>query len=298
MTWLDKLERKFGRYAIPNISRYFVFASLIGYIVSFVDDLLLERTGAVLSGYLCFNMSYILHGQIWRLVSWVFCPPGGGSILTLIFLLCLIPMGNSLENIIGTFRMNVYMIGGVVITLLGGILVYFIGYPFFSVFDSISMMGLPYLSTYYILLSIFMGLAICVPDATVNLYFILPIKMKWMLIVYFLELGYELFTYFRSGLIIGLGMGTQIIFALVNLGLFFLFTRPHISRKQKKRQKQFRSQFSQPRPGSGITKHKCAICGRTELDDPNLQFRYCSKCAGSHEYCQDHLFTHEHIRFQ
>ena len=66
--------------------------------------------------------------------------------------------------------------------------------------------------------------------------------------------------------------------------------------KQKKRQKEFRAQFSQPRPGSGIARHKCAICGRTELTNPELQFRYCSKCVGNREYCQDHLFTHQHVK--
>ena len=64
----------------------------------------------------------------------------------------------------------------------------------------------------------------------------------------------------------------------------------------RSRRQQFKSQMRQPRPGSGITKHKCAICGRTELDDPNLEFRFCSKCDGNYEYCQDHLFTHKHIK--
>lgn len=300
MTWLNNLEKKFGRYAISNISNYFIFLAFIGYIISIFDSLMMNKIGMSISGMLSFNMYAILHGQIWRLVTWVFCQPGGGSILNLIFLLCLLSMGNTLENIIGTFRMNVYMFGGLILTLIGGILVYFIGYPIYSAYDAAIVNyapGMPYLSTYYILISIFMALAICVPDATVNLYFIFPIKMKWMLIVYFADLGYQLFLYFEGGgIVLGLGMGCQIIFALINLGLFFLFARPHMTRKHKKRRREFQSQFREPRPGSGITKHKCAICGRTELDDPNLQFRYCSKCAGNYEYCQEHLFTHEHIR--
>lgn len=300
MNWLNKLERKYGRYAIPNITRYFIFLALIGYIISLFDSVMAERIGVSLSGMMSFNMYAVMHGQIWRLVSWVFCQPGGMSILSLIFLLCLLSMGNALENIIGTFRMNVYMFGGVILTLVGGILVYFIGYPFFSKYDAYIMnvgVGMPYLSTYYILISIFMALAICIPDGTVNLYFIFPIKMKWMLIVYFVDLAYQLYVYFSGGgLFLGFGMGCQIIFALINLGLFFLFARPHMTRRHRKRRREFQAQFREPRPGSGITKHKCAICGRTELDDPNLQFRYCSKCAGNYEYCQDHLFTHEHIR--
>lgn len=297
MTWLDKLERKYGKYAIVNISRYFVFAAFIGYILDFADEMLSTRIGFSVVDFLAFDGYKILHGQIWRLFSWILSSPGGGSILSAIFLLCLLSMGNTLETIIGTFRMNVYMIGGVLISDIGGMLVYLLGYGVFSgLYKYNGIIGIPYLSTYYILLSIFMALAICVPNATVNLYFVFPIKMKWMLVVYFVDLGYELFTYFSFGIITGIIYGSGIIFALINLGLFFLFAKPgRISHKQKKRQKEFQTQFRQPRPGSGITKHKCAICGRTERDDPNLTFRYCSKCSGGKEYCQEHLFTHEHV---
>lgn len=296
MSFLDKMERKFGRYAIRNISRYFVFAAFIGFALSILDGILYERLGLSIENFLAFDGYKILHGQIWRLVTWIFSSPGGGSVLTILFLLCLIPMGNTLENIIGTFRMNVYIIGGILISDVGGILVYLFGHRIFSTMAAFGFVGIPYLSTYYILLSMFMALAICVPDATVNLYFVLPIKMKWMLIIYFVDLAYELFSYFSNGILIGVIYGSEIVFALINLGLFFLFAKPgRMSFKQKKRQKEFRSQMRQPRPGSGLAKHKCAICGRTEVSNPELLFRYCSKCAGSYEYCEEHLFTHNHV---
>ena len=133
--------------------------------------------------------------------------------------------------------------------------------------------------------------------------------MKWMLALYFADLAYEIYENFRVGsqfgsvlghnvgMIMGVVLSAQIVFALINLGLFFYFTKQRVSRKQKKRQKEFRAQFAaESRPGSGISKHKCAICGRTKLDDPNLVFRYCSKCEGNYEYCQDHLFTHKHVK--
>ena len=41
--------------------------------------------------------------------------------------------------------------------------------------------------------------------------------------------------------------------------------------------------------------HKCAVCGRTDTDYPDLQFRYCSKCAGYHCFCSDHIFNHVHF---
>lgn len=287
MNWMDKLEKKWGRYAIPNINRYLVFAVIIGYLIS--------RTGSEMLNFLAFDVQSILHGQVWRLITWVLIPPSSaGGInfaLTLLFLFCLIPMGRSLEMFFGTFKMNVYYIGGILFCDVAGILVYVITLLLFGA-------GIPvYMTTYYLLLSTFMALALCMPDATVNLYFVLPIKMKWMLIIYFAELGYEIFNYFRASWLVGIIYGSEIVFALANLGLFFYFAKRHVSHKQRKRQKEFRSQFNtNPRPGSGISKHKCAICGRTELDDPGLVFRYCSKCDGNYEYCQDHLFTHQHIK--
>ena len=283
MNWMYKLEQKYGRYAIPDLHKYFVFIYFIGIVLS-------EVGGDAILQYLYFSVPDILSGQIWRLVTWVFCGTTGG-IFSLLFLLCLIPMGRHLEHFLGTFRMNVYLFGGVIINTIGGLLVYLVSWLILGV-------GLPVsLSMYYILLSTFMALAICIPDATVNLYFILPIKMKWMLLVYFLELIYELYNYYKYAGIIGVAiLGSQVIFALLNLFLFFFFSKIRLTRKQKKRQQEFRAQMRQSRPefnGTG-SRHKCAICGRTEADDPNLVFRYCSKCTGNKEYCQDHLFTHVH----
>ena len=304
MNWIDKLERKIGRYAIPNITRYLVGFTLAGYILQMLLPNVLN--------YLEFSPADILHGQIWRLVTWIVmpAPAAGASVLGLIFLICLMFMGNSLEMCLGTFRMNVYIFGGLILNVVGGMLVYVI-----TLFTPLG--GVPlYLSPYYILLSIFMALAICMPDAQVRLYFVIPIKMKWMLLVYLLELGYEIYSYFRAGYsvaqamqlkggaaagtacMIGMIYAGEIIFALLNLTLFFYFIKKYIPRAQRKRQKEFRRQFSAaaPRPGSGITQHKCTICGRTEADDPTLVFRYCSKCEGNYEYCQEHLYTHQHVR--
>lgn len=283
MSFMDKLERKFGRYAIPELQKYFVYASAIGLFLGMFG------IGGQILDFLRFDMNAILRGQIWRLVTWVVDFNGGG-LFSLLFLFCLVPMGRTLESFLGTFRMNVYLIGGVLLNILGGIVVYLVTWIAFGV-------GFPiYLSTYYIMLSIFMALAIIMPDATVNLYFILPIKMKWMLLVYLLELGYEVYSYFSMHWVFGIQYGSQIILALVNLFSFFWLCKIRLSRQQRKRQREFRAKMnSEPRPGSQITRHKCAICGRTEKDDPNLTFRYCSKCSGNKEYCNDHLFTHTHI---
>ena len=279
MNWMQKLERKLGRYAIPDLHKYFIFALLLGMIIAEVKPEILYYTQ--------FSLPEILRGQIWRLITWVIYPQSSG-IFMIIFLLCLIPMGRHLERYIGTFRMNVYLVGGIIVSALCAILVYVVTVVFFGT-------GFPVLlSSYYILLSIFMALALCMPDATVNLYGILPIKMKWMLLVYLVELAYELYQYFSMHWVYGIVLGTQIVAALLNMCLFFFFTKTRLSRKEKKRQQEFKKQYSAPRPGANITKHKCAVCGLTEKDDPTLTFRYCSKCTGNKEYCNNHLFTHTH----
>ena len=146
-------------------------------------------------------------------------------------------------------------------------------------------------STNYINMSIFLAFAVMYPDMQVMLYFIIPIKMKWMAIVYAVLTLYEF-------IVSGWAGRVAIFMSLLNFIIFFFSTRnfKRYSPHEIHRRQQFKSQMRQPRPGSGITKHKCAICGRTELDDPNLEFRFCSKCDGNYEYCQDHLFTHKHIK--
>ena len=291
MNWMDKLERKLGRYAVPNLSRYFVGAIVLGYVLSMLSP--------GFTDWISYDVSAILHGQIWRLFTWIFMPTTSLDFFGLLFLLCVLMWGSSLESMLGTFRMNVFLWGGVILSDVGGILIYVITKLTLGTGASI------YLSTYYILMSMLLALAICMPEGEVRLYFVLPIKMKWMLVFELLYLAYIVFNTFKTmiayangtwlGWVLGLVQSSQIILAVANMFLFFWASKTHISRKQKKRQREFRAQFSNPRPGSGISQHRCVICGRTELTNPELQFRYCSKCTGNKEYCQDHLFTHTHM---
>ena len=289
MNWMDKLERKLGRYAVPNLSRYFVGAIVLGYVLSMLSP--------GFTDWISYDVSAILHGQIWRLFTWIFMPTTSLDFFGLLFLLCVLMWGSSLESMLGTFRMNVFLWGGVILSDVGGILIYVITKLTLGTGASI------YLSTYYILMSMLLALAICMPEGEVRLYFVLPIKMKWMLVFELLYLAYIVFNTFKTmiayangtwlGWVLGLVQSSQIILAVANMFLFFWASKTHISRKQK--QREFHAQFSNPRPGSGISQHKCVICGRTELTNPELQFRYCSKCTGNKEYCQDHLFTHTHM---
>lgn len=281
MNWLNKLERKLGKYAIPNLSLWLVMGYAVGCVLYFVNPNFLQL--------LTLEPYYILHGQIWRLVTWILIPETTNLIFAIIMMLFYYQLGQALEHTWGTFRYNVYIFSGMLFTLLGAFLLYGLIY---LVTGIPTPMGGAF-STYYINMSIFLAFALMYPDMQVMLYFIIPIKMKWLAIVYAVIILFDFFGTGWAGKI-------AIVMSLLNFLIFFLSTRnykryaPHeIHRRQ-----QFKAQMREPRPGSGITKHKCAVCGRTELDDPTLEFRFCSKCEGNYEYCQDHLFTHQHIKRQ
>ncbi len=283
MNWLNKLERKIGKYAISNLIIYLIGAYCIGFAISVVN--------ADLLGYLTLSPYHILRGQVWRLVTWIFMPTDSNLLFLLIMAIFYYQLGTTLERTWGTFRFNAYIFGGIIFTVIGAFLYYGVLYAINGgVTLEMLYMGY-YFSTNYINMSIFLAFATMYPDMQVLLYFIIPIKMKWMAYVYAVLTIYQLLMTEWAGRV-------SIVMSLMNFLIFFLSTRDfrRISPKEIHRRQAFRAQMRKPRPGSGITKHKCAICGRTELDDPNLEFRFCSKCDGNYEYCQDHLFTHEHIK--
>ena len=277
MNWLNKLERKFGRYAIHNLTLYLIGGYIIGFgVYMFVPNLL---------NLLTLEPAYILHGQIWRIISWVLIPPSGNIFTTVIMMLFYYSLGTALERTWGAFRYNVYIFSGILFTVIGAFLLYLIvgvdavGYGVFF-------------STYYINMSIFLAFAVSYPDMEVLLYFTLPIKMKWMALVYAALTIYDLV---RGNLFTRIA----IIASLLNFIVFFLSSRnvkPYMPKEQMRKRK-FKQEQERPHMTyAGGARHRCAVCGRTELDDPNLEFRFCSKCNGNYEYCQDHLFTHEHVK--
>ena len=146
-------------------------------------------------------------------------------------------------------------------------------------------------TTYYVSLSVFLAYAMSCPDMQILLWFVIPIKMKWMGLVYGVMILY--------GIISG-SMVTRIaiIASILNFIIFFLSTRnlSRYSPKERARKAKFKQQSAPHMTYANGARHRCAVCGRTELDDPCLEFRFCSKCNGNYEYCQDHLFTHEHVK--
>ena len=274
MNWLDKLEKKFGRFAIPNLTMYLIGAYIIGFGIYYFLPGLFK--------WLTLEPYFILKGQVWRVISWVLVPPSGSLISIIFIVLLYYSLGTALERAWGTFRYNVYLFSGIVFTVIGAFALYFIA--------GTGMIGYGGLfSTYYINMSIFLAFAVSYPDMELLLYFIIPIKMKWMAILYAVFILYG----FIAGNFIS---KVAIAASLLNFVVFFLSTKKGYSPKQQMRKKKYQKQSRPHMTYSNGARHRCAVCGRTELDDPNLEFRFCSKCNGNYEYCQDHLFTHEHVK--
>lgn len=276
MHFLNKMERKFGKFAIQGLMKYIILFYVAGYLI--------EILAPQAYGFLTLEPFMIFHyGQVWRLVSWVLIPPPTGNIIFMLIMIVLYyQLGTALERTWGAFRFNVYIFGGMIFTVLGALLLYVI----YGVNTPIPM-GSSF-STYYINMTIFLAFAVCYPDMRIMLWFIIPIKMKWMA-------GFYAALIIYSMVISSWGGRVAIIASILNFLIFFFSTRNYrsVSPKEVYRKRTYHRQVQQPK---NITRHKCAICGRTELDDPNLEFRFCSKCNGNYEYCQDHLFTHEHVK--
>ena len=288
------MEKKVGRYAISNLTLYLLIAYGIGYMTRFLMPELLQ--------WLTLEPGLILKGQIWRIVSWIFVAPAEKPIYFLLMVWLYYSLGTTLERTWGTFRYNVYIISGMLFTVIGAFVLYgvlcatydaaFIGG------QTLLLTGSGLFSVSYIYMSIFLAFAVTYPDMEVVLYFIIPIKMKWMAWVYGAIIVYNMISYVRVGLWV---MAVPILASLLNFVLFFFSNRNmhRYNPKEVHRRREFKKAMAQSRVNpatGGITKHKCAICGRTEKDDPNLEFRFCSKCNGNYEYCQDHLFTHQHVK--
>lgn len=293
---MSKFEKKFGKYAISNLSLILILCYVVGYVIQLIN--------ADFLSYLTLNSYAILHGQIWRLFTWIIVPPSSLDPFTIIMLLFYYNIGTSLEHTWGVYRYNVYILSGMLFTVLGSFvwlgIQYFWGGSILGLADH-SMLASMYFSTYYVNMSIFLAFAATFPDVQVLLMFIIPVKVKWLGILDGVMLAYDFLVakdiILAPGIVIQTAVLLRIVIAssLLNFLIFFIRSRNriHMTPKQMKRRMEFKQDV---RRNSKITKHKCAICGQTEDDDPNLEFRFCSKCKGNYEYCQQHLFTHTHVQ--
>lgn len=298
-------ERKFGKYAIKNLSLMLIICYGFGYLFQMVWPGFLQ--------YLYLNpYQIVFKGQIWRLVTWMIVPPSSFDFFTLLMLYFYYSIGTTLERTWGTYRYNVYIFSGALFTILGAFLLF--GYTLLFQRDVVALTGIGYydfvarmFSTYYVNMSIFLAFAATFPNMQILLFFFIPIKVKVMgiiygaLLVYQFLVGYgnELAGYGSEYAAINAGINTANRFvigaSLMNFIVFFITSRGkvHMTPRQARKRSEFKREIKKT---SKITRHKCAVCGRTEETNPELEFRFCSKCDGNYEYCEEHIFTHTHVK--
>lgn len=288
---MSNFEKKFGKYAISNLSLKLVVFYIIGYVLYFVQPAIFSL--------LTIDVSAILHGQIWRVVSWLLVPPDAGSNLffVAIMLFFYYSIGTALERTWGDYKYNVYIFMGIILTVISAFL--WTGFMRLTGLtgadlEYVTRIGATYFSTYYINMSIFLAFALTFPEARVYLFFVLPIKVKYL---GWIDVGFLLLSMFSGNS----AERFVIAAALLNVLLLFLRSRSGISYTpgEVRRRQKFRRSVEEGRKttvsGQG-TRHRCVICGRTEKDGDMLEFRYCTKCEGGLEYCRDHLFSHVHVK--
>lgn len=255
MNFLDKIERKFHKYSIPNLTIILIVGQAIVFFLDYSKMLTLDKF--ILIGDKVYN------GEFWRLISFLFIPIPSSIIFVIFVWYIYYLYGTALENAWGTFKYNIYI---------------FLSF-IFTIAISLVIKDKEITNT-FLYLSIFLAFAYLYPDFQLYIFLIIPIKIKWI----------ALFSWLSYLYILVFGTMINKILLLVSLGNFFLFFGKDIFLKIKHGNWKMKNQFngiinkSQPR-------HKCVICGVTDKDDREKEFRYCDGCDDKC-YCMEHLKTH------
>ena len=284
---MKKLNRAVDRFAyshpnfgIPNLMMYVVAGNVVVYLLT-----VFAGYGAV--SFLTFDWRAITHGEVWRLVTFLFFP-GYYSLrdaIWMVFFLHLYYMiGSTLEREWGTAKFSLYYISGVVLTVVTGAVIGLLA-------------GTAHIAgAHYINLSMFFAFAVLYPDTQFLLFFFIPVKVKW--------LAWFDAAYFALQVLLSLLQGSLLGALLPVIAFFWTNITDEIAWRRGRARHQTSHQTIQFKAAARQQKkreeergyrHKCAVCGRTDTEWPELEFRYCSRCQGYHCFCQDHIFTHTHF---
>ena len=292
---IERFCQKHRRFGIQRLMLYIVVISAGVFIISMMD------TTGMLLPLLQFSPARILRGEIWRLVTWVFCPLNDNILFTALMLYFYYFIGSTLEREWGTSKFTLYYILGIILNVVYGFLVWLVADDALKMFlDNYYLFtGLNWLAPSYLNLSMFFAFAVLFPEQRILLFFFIPVKIKWLAWV---DAALFLYTVI-SQLVVGeVFMALIPIVAVLNFAIvcwddITRHTRLFRSRrsagtinfkaaaKQAKREQEHKQY-----------RHKCSVCGRTDIDDANLEFRYCSRCNGYHCFCLDHINNHVHFR--
>ena len=282
---IDRFCAKHPNFGIPNLMKIIVFGQIAVYLVDLISRLMFSQSWMSI---LQFYPAYILHGQVWRLVTWVVVPYASSPFMLLLSCYFYYWIAAMLEREWGTARFTLFYLSGMVMSVLLGLAM---GLVQMNTTFTISPISLGY----YLNLSIFLVLAVLYGEMQVLLFFVVPVKMKWMALIDVVLVVLDMVDLARMGYwmlaLVPLASFVNFVvftwpFWRAKLGLARHKTNPkviHFKQAQKKAQE------------TRGYHHKCAVCGITDADDPDMEFRYCSKCDGYYCYCANHINNHVHI---
>jgi len=273
--WLDRFCHKHPRLGIPNLMMYIV----LGTAVVFLFDSFSMQKGSFVQ-FFAFNRDAIFSGQIWRIFSFLFVPTDGNIIFVAISLYFYYFVGTALEREWGSAKFTIFYFSGVILNILVGLLVGFA-------------------NVFYINMALFFAFATLFPEMQVLLFFIIPIKIKWLAWANAAFFAFESIAYIIHGQAL---LALLPLMAVLNYLLFFAGdlldfvrkTKRTVNHRTNRKTVNFQSAQQHVREKKGYL-HKCAVCGRTDVSNPELEFRYCSKCKGYYCYCSEHINAHVHI---
>ncbi|MGE4484944.1 MAG: rhomboid family intramembrane serine protease [Oscillospiraceae bacterium] len=275
---VDRFCYKHPRFGINNLMLYIIIGNALVYVFSKMDT-----TGTFVY-YLYFNPELILQGQIWRLITFILVPTTSGLLWLALMLYFYYFIGSALERYWGAGKFTIYYLTGVIFTMLYGL-----------ISGLILKSNYMFLDASYINLSMFFTFAVLFPDTRVLLFFIFPVKIKWLAV---------LDAVFFVLAMIGGTFPTNFL-PLVAVLNFFLFCGGNFTRYFKtlkftnsKQSVNFRSSVHRAKyeEANKPYHHRCSVCGKTDTDYPNMEFRYCSRCTGYHCFCEEHINNHVHFQ--
>ena len=284
MKSLNRMIEKFcwehPRFGIPRLMLYIVIGNVLVWLFGVMDG-----TGTLYS-LLYFDPAMFCRGQVWRIVTFMLVPEVDGALWLLISMYFYYFIGTSLEREWGTGKFTVYYFSGILLTVLYSLVFYWITGNRILV------------SASYVNLSMFLAFATLWPEQRVLLFYIIPVKMKYLAWVDAFFFAVSVILYIAEGRI---GLALVPIVAMAGYLLFFgewlfSFISPKRAGQKAKtiRFKQAAKKVQQEQQARGYTR-KCAVCGRTDAEHPDLEFRYCSRCAGYHCFCTEHINNHIHF---
>ena len=261
MSWFNRLERLLGRFAIPHLSLCLVLGQVLFWSMSFLGRFDLERIALLPLA--------VREGEVWRLVTFLFLPPNANPVFIAFAWYVFFLMGSALEEYWGDFRYNLFLFVGWALTVAVALL-----FP------------ANYATNLFLAGSVFLAFAFLNPDFELMIFFILPVKIKWLALLQWLFYGYAL----------GAGPWPVRFGVLASVGNFLLFFTGEIFQRLRtgRRRMEYQSRKAAARGEEREPRHRCHVCGKTDLTHPLMDFRYCSKCAGEECYCSEHLANHAH----